>query len=273
MRFMVSNAATYKIDTAWIFAGGYSAGAGTANALVYNSQSETNLVYPSIVAELGNMNNSGNNLTNNFRIKGIFNNWGGVSSDFFDADEAVPTVSFHGSNDGVVPIDSALDVTCFTTNHYIYGSHALYQKLTAAGICSDLTVLLGAGHGIYQGAVGQLMRVNRATCFFKSLFCNTCVNYASTDSLTPNCSESPLGIHEISEENIRIYPNPATTEIHIIAPNDLPWSIQLVNTIGIPVFKTSNQTTISIADLPAGVYYLQLRQGNNFYSRKIIKQT
>ncbi len=60
MRYMVANATTYKIDTSWIFAGGYSAGAGTANALVYNSQAELNLIYPGIVSALGNINNSGN---------------------------------------------------------------------------------------------------------------------------------------------------------------------------------------------------------------------
>ncbi len=37
MRFMVAHAATYKIDTAWLFAGGYSAGAGTALALFWKT--------------------------------------------------------------------------------------------------------------------------------------------------------------------------------------------------------------------------------------------
>ncbi len=271
IRFMVAHAASYKIDTAWIFAGGFSAGASTANALVYNSQAETNLIYPGIVAELGNLNNSGNNLTTTFAIKGIFNNWGGVSSDFFDSDEAVPTISFHGSNDGVVPIDSALDVTCFTTNHYIFGSHALYEKLTAVGICSDLTVKMGAGHGVYQGGEGLLMRVNRASCFFKSLFCNTCSDYASTDSLTPNCAEQPLRVNNLPDQEISIYPNPANDEIQIETGTAFPLKIQLLNALGIPVLTAENQKLISVKHLPEGIYFVLLYQENKIYTRKIVK--
>jgi hypothetical protein len=265
MRYMVANATTYKIDTAWLFAGGYSAGAGISNALVYNSQAETNQFYPSIVDELGNMNNSGNALTNTFTIKGIYNNWGGVSSDFFDANEAVPTVSFHGGADDVVPVDSAIDVSCFTTSHYIFGSHALYEKLTSAGICSDLTVDLNGGHGVYQDGGGELMRTNRATCFFKSLFCNSCVNYASTDSLTPDCANMTQGIIENSrKENLfSVYPNPANNLLNISFSEDqnLKQQIQILNSIGVLVNEVlvTSSTQINVSELANGLYLVRLK--------------
>ena len=274
MRYMVANAAFYKIDTTWLFAGGYSAGAGTANAMVYNSTAELQQVYPSIVASLGNVNTSGNSLTNTFTIKGIFNNWGGVSSDFFDINEAVPTISFHGGNDGVVPVDSAIDVTCFTTNHYIYGSHALYTKLTAAGICSDLTVKLNGGHGIYDGtAAGRIMRDSRATCFFKSLFCNSCSNYAATDSVTPNCSNLSLGIRSNGFSNgLMVYPNPATNNITLNCNNYADLEFKIKDLFGSVLISAENQKTVDVSTLAKGIYFIEVKQGGSFYIQKVIKQ-
>ncbi|MBA2613268.1 MAG: T9SS type A sorting domain-containing protein [Bacteroidetes bacterium] len=273
MRYMVANAGTYKIDTTWLFAGGYSAGAGTANAMVYNSPAELQQVYPSIVSSLGNINTSGNSLTNTFRVKGIFNNWGGASSDFFDVNEGVPTVSFHGGNDGVVPVDSAIDVTCITTSHYIYGSHALHTKLTAAGICGDLTVYLSGGHGVYQGGAGTLMRVSRASCFFKSLFYNSCSNYAATDSLTPSCSNLSLGIRNTGfSNNFSVYPNPANNNINIITDNYSGIEIKISDLFGTTVFETKDKNVLDISQLTEGIYFIQVSQGNRFYTQKLIKQ-
>ena len=60
IRYIVDNSSTYKIDTNWIFVGGTSAGANTANNLVYTHQSDYEMIYPSISSLLGDLNTSTN---------------------------------------------------------------------------------------------------------------------------------------------------------------------------------------------------------------------
>lgn len=113
LRFTVNNANTVRIDTSWLFVGGQSAGSLLALGMVYADQSELDsisLLYNTTATsvELGNLLTSGNNLTNTYSIKGVFNNWGAAVESEVDSDEMIPTVAFHGELDAVVQIDLEL---------------------------------------------------------------------------------------------------------------------------------------------------------------------
>lgn len=210
MRFVVDKANLARIDTAWMFAGGQSAGSFTAHSLVYSDQSEMDALYLAITGStassiLGDLNTSGNNLTHPFTIKGLFNNWGAVPDNEIDVDEMVPTVAFHGELDQTVFID----IDTSDPLYQPYGSRAMHNLLVQNGVCSELTVDTLGGHGIYRGSAGAAFRVSWASCFFKSVFCNTCSSLYTEQTITPQCATSPPSAKTIVvETDYSAYPNP-----------------------------------------------------------------
>ncbi|SEQ59114.1 Carboxylesterase family protein [Hyunsoonleella jejuensis] len=180
LRFLVAHAKDYKIDTSWIFIGGYSAGSITAFHTVYASQAEWNALFPSLETELGALNSSGNNLTETFSIRGIFNNWGSVNEGLMKLDEMIPTISFHGELDNTVNID-------LSPNGQM-GSRAIHKVLEKNNICNDFTMAASGKHVVFNTDPEKVFTVNRASCFFKSLFCDNCTNFYSKEMVPASCS-------------------------------------------------------------------------------------
>ena len=121
LRYVVNNANGVRIDTNWLFVGGQSAGSLLAMGMVYADQNEldsVSLLYSATATsvELGNLYTSGNNLTNTYSIKGIFNNWGGITESEVDVEEMIPTVAFHGALDTTVLIDADNSFAHYTLN-------------------------------------------------------------------------------------------------------------------------------------------------------------
>ena len=181
LRYTAKNADELKIDTSWIFIGGSSAGAITSLYTTYGSQEEWNQIFPALESELGPLDSSGNNLEQTFTIKAIFNNYGAASPRVLSPGEKlIPMISFHGELDKVVPIDKSSKTG--------FGSRALHNILNEQGVCNDLTVDPTGGHGVYYSEVGVKYGVGRAACFFKSLFCDTCSSFFSTETISASCS-------------------------------------------------------------------------------------
>jgi len=180
LRYTLENAIDLRIDTSWIFMGGSSAGAVTSLITAYGSQEEWNQFFPTLESTIGSLDSSGNNFEHSFTIKAIFNNWGAVSPGVLNPEDLIPMISFHGELDKVVSIDKS----SFTG----YGSRTLHNMLNEQGVCNDLTIDPTGGHGIYLTEEGAIFRVGRAACFFKSLFCDTCSNFFSTETVPANCS-------------------------------------------------------------------------------------
>lgn len=182
LRFIVDTADAFRIDTNWLFVGGGSAGALTALGMAYADQAELDsisLLYNSTATsvELGNFYTSGNNLTHTYSIKGIFNNWGSAVKTEIDTDEMIPTISFHGEMDKIVPIDTNNTFV----NYTLVGSRVIHNELIKNNICSELYVDPKAGHGTRAKSV---YRVQKASLFFKSVFCKDCKSaYISLDSI------------------------------------------------------------------------------------------
>lgn len=279
LRYLVANAATYKIDTAWIFSGGESAGGVNSLNLAFADQSEINARLPILQPELGNINNSGNSLQNSFSLKGIFNNWGSlVEMNFLSADDAIPMIAFHGELDQCLPIDSGTYNTC---PNYVkmYGSRTIYNKLLSLGVCAELTVKLGGDHGVYDETLTQdIFRVNRASCFFKSLFCNSCSSIYLTDSITANCSTT--NISDIKNNNgISLYPNPSNGKfaIHIDGKHNILVNTEVYSVLGEKIYSITNNMQkelldIDISNFPQGMYFINIKYGENNYTEKIVIQ-
>jgi acetyl esterase/lipase len=271
MRYVVNNANSLRIDTSWIFVGGQSAGSVLSQGMVYADQSELDsisLLYNStaISVELGGLFTSGNTLTTTYTIKGVFNNWGGVPSNEIDKDEMVPTIAFHGELDTIVLIEEKI-----YPFFKMKGSRTMYNDLVANNICYELNVDPTGDHGIYRGPSSKF-RAQRASCFFKSVFCNNCSNFYTTDSIPSKCSLT-LSINEQSyESNVKVYPNPFENSFSIQGI-DGNLEITIYNFFGQIVYKDEESNGIIQTDLLTGIYFLNIKQlkTNKTFSFKLIK--
>jgi alpha/beta hydrolase fold/Secretion system C-terminal sorting domain len=272
LRYIVDNANTYKIDTNWVFVGGQSAGSLLSQGMVYSDQSELDsisLLYNPIAIStaLGKLTTSGNNLTNTCTIKGIFNNWGAVPSNEIDKDEMIPTIAFHGEVDTIVYIDEK-SLAHFTMN----GSRKIHNDLLANNVCSELTVDPAGDHGIYRNEL-SVFRAQRASCFFKSIFCNSCSNFYATKTTPANCSTT-LSADEYTFEsnNIEVYPNPFQNSF-IIKGMGGTLDIKIYNSFGQLVVKEEINSGEIQADLIPGLYFLHIKhvESNTSYTTKLIK--
>jgi CubicO group peptidase (beta-lactamase class C family) len=81
-----------------------------------------------------------------------------------------------------------------------------------------------------------------------------------------------LAIDEQQLTNIAIGPNPATNSITITNIRSENYECEIFNIIGNSVMKVSNQNTIDISKLAAGVYMVLVRQGNQTQIQKLIKK-
>lgn len=272
MRYIVNNSNSVRIDTSWLFVGGQSAGSLLALGMVYADQFEldsVSLLYNTTATsvELGSLYTSGNNLTNTYTIKGIFNNWGAVNANEIDINEMLPTVAFHGKFDTIVRIGADNSFLHYTLN----GSETIHNYLITKNVCSEITIDSTNEHGIYRNA-SSVFRAGRASCFFKSVFCNKCANFYSTDSIPTNCS-SPVNIKEYNlNSNILVYPNPFENTFKI---NGLAGklNISIYNYFGQLVYTEENNDGTIQLNLTPGIYLLTVSQPglNKLISTKLIK--
>lgn len=114
---------------------------------------------------------------------------------------------------------------------------------------------VGPGMGFFLELAYTQDYAVRNAYFAKYGICIRCV----TDLSTQN-------IHEIEASEIRIYPNPASNFVTISGDKSVIGKeytvLDLTGRLIITGSVTSENTTISIEDLPAGMYYLNLRDVN-----------
>ncbi|MEM9261775.1 MAG: T9SS type A sorting domain-containing protein, partial [Bacteroidota bacterium] len=243
------------------FIGGSSAGAVTSLNIIYQSEADWEAIYPGITTLLGPLNSSGNNPNVTFEVQGIFNNWGMTGDDGIDVAEMVPSVAFHGVLDQTTPIGTGPT----TPGGPVFsGSGAIHDYLLANNVCSELTVDSLGRHGIYRGDDGEDFRVKRATCFFKSVFCDDCVSNYFVDSVAANCAQpitaAMIGFDDLSSPQTALdfYPNPAKDLLHLQGD----WSgyqVTITTTTGQVVRQISDDAlnrTVDVTGLAPGVYFL-----------------
>ena len=140
MRFMIENRYKYQIDTSLIFVCGTSAGAITTLNLAFmqNSTRPESVKKGLLYTDLGNIENSGNLLTNKFSIKAIGNMWGAINDLNHLKSANIPVVSFHGDKDRIVPYkyDYPFEVVSKEVGKIVFGKmygsfeiHKMLQKL------------------------------------------------------------------------------------------------------------------------------------------------
>lgn len=163
VRYLVAHADEYDIDPEYIFIGGTSAGSITALGMTFM----TNATRPPFVFEnkldkkLGNIESSGNNYNNSFKIKALANMWGAV----YDLDELngyhIPVISFHGTEDNLVPFDQGYPFSNIKGKigermfDMMYGSKAIHERLDSLHVRNEFYPIEGCSHAPYQDKKGH----------------------------------------------------------------------------------------------------------------------
>jgi hypothetical protein len=149
------------------------------------------------------------------------------------------------------------------------GSRAIHQKLIAHQVCSELTIDTLGGHGIYRDASSEF-RASRASCFFKSIFCNSCTSLFTKDSIPSNCSlTSGIGDDERTN-NIKVYPNPFDNSFYVSGIEG-SFNLTLYNQYGEAVVKNLESNELITLEIPSGIYFMVIKKGNNVFTTKLMR--
>jgi hypothetical protein len=94
--------------------------------------------------------------------------------------------------------------------------------------------------------------------------------YQWVDSV--NSANIPSGILKpISTQPIKIYPNPATSEINFALPEEEAFEVEIFDTNGKLLIRRKNCFRLPVSTLSSGTYVLQIHQGHTYYSQYFIK--
>lgn len=163
IRYLVSKSDEYGIDPNYIFVGGTSAGAITALGVAFM----TNSTLPAFVKEnhfdtkLGGLDASSNNCKNTFRICALANMWGAVYDLSMLNGHNTPVISFHGTDDNIVPFDQGFPFEEIKSNigeklfDKMYGSKAIHERLDSLHIRNEFYPIEGVKHAPYQDRAGH----------------------------------------------------------------------------------------------------------------------
>ena len=86
-------------------------------------------------------------------------------------------------------------------------------------------------------------------------------------------NSATLGTENFSiEETISVYPNPASTELHVQMPMNIELNrIDIFNSLG-QLVQTSDRADFSIIDLSSGVHFLTITTSEGRFHKKIVKK-
>jgi len=283
-RYFAFNADLYKIDTAYMFSGGISAGAVTSLLVSYASEQHFTMYYPNIVNELGGLNTATNGYTSSFKVKGILSSSGGildtsfiVYSNFTRSSNAVPTLMFHGTADPNVPYGTGYAYSC---PNYVgtQGAQEITKRLRTIVVPLELNYVPGGGHeNFYPIPYIQL----RTSMFLKRYLCNDfrqIINENYTNIIDTNIGwivTGGIAHNKLQTADYKLhqnYPNPfnPVTKISYELPANQFVSLRVYNMLGREVSMLVNENKqagkytvdFNASDLTSGVYFYVLRAGD-----------
>jgi hypothetical protein len=92
------------------------------------------------------------------------------------------------------------------------------------------------------------------------------------DHSTDICSEPVSSAQEPSQQAFAIWPNPATSTLQIQAPAPLEF-VQVYDATGRVVLHSSTVgQEVSVAHLPAGLYFVAARAGGTVWGARFVKE-
>lgn len=283
IRYVKEFADSLRIDTTQMYLVGNSAGAITALQIAYADDSNRPAESYGIpgsgadTTDLGCMDCSGNTYAHTIDIKAVVGLWGAVLDlAGVDSTDHTAAIMFHGTDDTVVPIDSA---NAFQNPSFpvLYGSRLIYQELQNFGLSSELYVYDGLGHNFY---------------YDNSTFPNQYWDSVRVPSINFLCRHNTgcdttqivsAVAQNVAPTSFRLYPNPARNQVHVQLPEawmqdmSQPVEVAIYNVQGQAVARTQTTfavTTFGTTQLANGFYLVELRHadGRRAQEKLIIAQ-
>ncbi len=163
MRFLVHNKDKYRINTDYLFAAGSSAGGiTTLNLAFMRNKNRPEATQGNLFTHsLGDIETSGNDLKETFRIRCIANMWGSVHDINMIDNAKISIISFHGDADKVVPYGTDVpfkDIKLNISNLFfnkMYGSKSIHERAKKLGYREELHTFPGCGHAPHVDANNQ----------------------------------------------------------------------------------------------------------------------
>lgn len=147
LRYLVHHSKQYHIDTSAVFVSGESAGAITSLADAYFSQQEWDAMFPMLHQNLGTVRGSGNELLDDYRIRGVISLWGGVfDTTLINSNEtrSIPIALIQSQSDEIIPFQHSKGQKAAFSS--LYGSFDIAQRFQSSGSCARLYYTKEAKH-------------------------------------------------------------------------------------------------------------------------------
>lgn len=265
----------YGIDTNKLFFGGVSAGGFIALHMAYLEELSE---FPSYIDTTGQPGLSGGfegisgSPGYSSQIHGVLNICGALGDTAWMHVGDEPLMSMHGDMDATVPYGSDMI--------FLLGSFPLLQvdgSFSVAARANDMGI-----KNCFETWEGQDHTPEVSNAFYYdstlNMMRNFLAHFVCSDSL--DCNYGPaivnyIGISEYSlMNNLNAYPNPASTNVTFEFGNvNEAVNISLIDLTGKTVMNTctnQNKITLSRGDLPAGMYLVRIKVGNQVSTSKLI---
>lgn len=224
---------------------------------------------------------------NNHRIRkidanGIITTIAGTGIAGFSGDGGLPTAAKLYMPYGVKWYNGKIYFTDLGNSRVrmICPSGALSITASDTTVCAGQTLTLTAsGASSYTWSTLQTSAAITVTPSANSVY----AVYTSDKSSCKAASQiiisvSPCtGVSELNKENeaLKVYPNPANTEIYFDVPNQNNFDVEIFNTLGQLVLQKNNCTNgsaLNISTLKPNVYYLKVKSNKHNYYAKFLKE-
>lgn len=154
LRYLSHHSEKYGIDPDYVYVAGTSAGAIASLTVAYldNNERPESTFASRLLDDLGNIESSGNSFKAKFKIKAVGNMWGAVNdTNIISRGQNIPVISFHGTNDDIVPIDHDYPFRfMLRINRLVmgkmYGSKPIHEQLERRKIDNKFIIFENAGH-------------------------------------------------------------------------------------------------------------------------------
>jgi dienelactone hydrolase len=267
VRYMRRYANMYKVDTTNIIAGGLSAGAITS--LLAGHLDATDNVpawIGNVLTQQGGLEGASGNAGFSSSVKAVVNHSGSLpTTAWLDAGD-VPTISYHGTDDNIVPFDCGVGLFNFTS----CGSAAISRRLTDLRVPNMFYAVPRGGHtDIYTGATFTDF-LNREIAYLKRIVCGETLSVDNKE-ITHNII------------SLQTYPNPSQSQMWVSwQAEKIPtteggnWQVVVTDAIGRVVFSQTVEAQsegiwLQKTTCGTGFFIITLRQqGKILANQKIV---
>lgn len=274
IRFFRKNADKYKIDVNNIFFDGSSAGAFMALHVAYmNEQSE----FPDFIDTTKNIGVHGGleGVSGNpgypSNVKAIINMCGAIADTSWIKNGDIPVLSFHGTNDNIVPFGTKKMALVIVPLLVVHGSESVTAQANRVGVTNCFNIYYGQGHVPYStNAALYDTTLNISRNFLEHFVCGIPLNCKYSEVI------ANIDGLNADEGDVAIYPNPSggdvTIDLSTIANKSI--QIDLFDDIGrnLKTIRSTNENKIVLKreNLAKGIYFLRINNGIRLYAKRII---